>query len=657
MHVTMKSLLGGQSSRAALAAAATVGAVLAATAIPAAAQNAAAPAATTSPPVTYDRLLNALSEPQNWLMVGENYDVTRNSPLKTINKDNVANMVPLFAVDLCGWSCTPPHFTPTDRVANGSHPKEEAVPLVADGFLYIEDGLSKVSKIDVRSGNKGTFVWRYDPEITSYRDRKGVALMNDKVYVCAGTPRGIALDMNTGEVVYDTDLHAPVQPGTTILKEIPGQTMTAPPAVVHSAAGNNVQMCGRAGIHAGNHSFDAVNADTGKFMWRRYSVPGPGEPGHSSWQNDAWQVTSIGWWGYQAWDPKTNVIITGTGDIWPTADPEFRPGDNLFGGSMMALDVDTGNVKWYFQYIPNERYDNDSVSSPQIWTNKDGKRVVSSFNRDGFWYNFDIDASAKGGIPNPQHPDFPPIAAFLSAHQYVNEVSWTKGIDPKTGMPLEYDNSKMVQSYDDFPNGGTPRENVGQTAYHCPSWSDQQTGMEPNSIDLDRRVAYAVVNEDCTTSSSFTEVKEPAKSDWPNFFNQFAGGKAGPQPCCWTGNDIHRGWDIVSMNLDTGARTVMASYPDEQGNETGVLGTQGGLLMFAWPDGEIQVMDKDTSKVLWSFNTGTNIAAAPITYAVDGKQYFAILAGGGEGSVSGIPNPGEALGGNPNLWVFGLPNK
>ena len=159
-------------------------------------------------------------------MVGQNYDVTRNSPLKIITKDNVCQMVPLFAVDLCGWSCTPPKFTPTDRVANGSHPSEEAVSVVADGFLYIEDGLSKVSKIDVRSGTKGTFVWRYDPKITSYRDRKGVALMNSNVYVCAGSARGIALDMNSGEVKYDTDLKAPNQPGATILKQIPGQTMT-----------------------------------------------------------------------------------------------------------------------------------------------------------------------------------------------------------------------------------------------------------------------------------------------------------------------------------------------------------------------------------------------------------------------------------------------
>jgi len=611
----------------------------------------------TSPPVTFERLQNALNEPQNWLMVGQNYDVTRNSPLKIITKDNVAQMVPLFAVDLCGWSCTPPKFAPTDRVANGSHPSEEAVSVVADGFLYIEDGLSKVSKIDVRSGTKGTFVGRDDPKITSYRDRKGVALMNTNVYVCAGSARGIALDMNSGEVKYDTDLHAPNQPGATILKDIPGQTMTAPPMVVKSAAGTNIQMCGRAGIHAGNHSFDAVNADTGKFMWRFYSVPGPGQPGFSSWQNDGWQVTSIGFWGYQAFDPKTNVVMTGTGDVWPDADPEFRPGDNLFGGSFVALDVDTGKVKWYFQYIPSVRYDNDSTSSPQIWTDKQGRRVVSNFNRAGFWYNFDLDASAKGGITNPQHSDYPPIAAFLRANQYVDEVSWTKGIDPKTGLPVEYDPSKAVQAYNDYPKGGTPRQNVGVMGYHCPAWGNQNTGMEPNTLDLDRRVAYAIVNEDCTSSGSISEVKEPAKTDWPKFFSSFEGGTSGPQPCCFTGSDIHRGYAIVGMNIDTGARTKLGMFPERTGNQSGVLGTAAGLLMTAWENGDVSVYDKDNGKLLWNFNTGTNMAAAAMTYAVNGKQYFAVLGGGAPGNVSTIPDEDTALGGNPNLWVFGLPNK
>ena len=122
-------------------------------------------------------------------------------------------------------------------------------------------------------------------------------MLNDKVHVCVGTPRAVALDMGTGDVVYETDLWADVQPGTTALSEIIKQTMTGPPLTLQTAAGRNVHICGRGGQHSGNHSIDAVDADTGEFIWRRYSVPAPGEPGHQTWENDAWMVTSIGFGG------------------------------------------------------------------------------------------------------------------------------------------------------------------------------------------------------------------------------------------------------------------------------------------------------------------------------------------------------------------------
>jgi len=596
------------------------------------------------------RLLNADAEPHNWLMVDFNYSQHRNSPLTQINQSNVGDMVPLFAVDLCGWSCTPNGFTPDARAAGGRHPSEQAIPLVADGFLYIEDGLSKVSKIDVRSGKKGTFVWRYDPEITSYRNRKGVALLNDKVHVCVGTPRAVALDMMTGDVVYETGLWADVQPGTTAISEIIKQTMTGPPLTVQTAAGRNVQICGRGGQHSGNHSIDAVDADTGEFIWRRYSVPAPGEPGHQTWENDAWQITSIGFWGHHAFDPVTNSLITGTGDVWPSYDPEFRPGDNLFGGSTMAIDVDTGKVNWYFQAIPNERYDVDSVNNRHIWTTLDGRRVVSNFERLGHWYVFDLDVGMTTGRDNPQGAGMPNIGSFIRAHQYTDEVTWTAGIDPKTGMPLEYDPNLSIQTYLDFAHvgGGTPRENVGVEKYLCPSWSAQNVGMEPSVMDMDRRVAFAMVNDACRTGRYLTEVH----ADVPIAETLFNG--VGPRPCCWTGTVLHRGFSIVAMQIDTGVRTKIYKDATAVDNDTGLLGTAGGLLMSGWSDGHIAVYSKDTGGELWRFHAGHDMHAAAMTYAHEGKQYFAILGGGNRGSISGVPSPGRALGGTPMLWVFGL---
>src|SRR5262249_62226143 len=143
--------------------------------------------------------------------------------------------------------------------------------------------------------------------------------------VAVGAPRGAAPKINPGEVKSDPALHPLFRRGTTTLKDPPGQTRPAPPMVVKSAAGTNIQMCGRAGIHAGNHSFDAVNADTGKFMWRFYSVPGPGQPGFSSWQNDAWEGTSIGRGGYQAVEPENKVGLNGTRGACAEHDPQFPP--------------------------------------------------------------------------------------------------------------------------------------------------------------------------------------------------------------------------------------------------------------------------------------------------------------------------------------------
>ena len=626
--------------RAGAIAAALAGTALATLATPAAAQG-----------VSYQRLLNADAEPHNWLMVDGNYSQHRNSGLTQINKTNVNRMQVMFAVDICGWSCTPNLFKPAGRSAGGGHPDEEAIPLVADGFLYIEDGLSKVSKIDVRSGRRGDWVWRYDPQITQYRNRKGVALMDNKVFVCAGEPRAIALDAMSGEPIYETSLMAPPQAGNTAMAAMPQQGATAPPNVMRTAGGKAVHICGRGGVHAGNHSIDAVDAETGKLLWRRYSTPAPGEPGHQTWQNAAWMTNSSGFWSHNAFDPITNVIIAGTGDAWPSYDPEFRPGDNLYSGSTMAIDVDTGAVKWYFQYIPNEAYDNDSVNNMHIWTDRGGKRVVSTFARAGFWYVFDLDEGMKTSRLNPQAggTNMPNIGAFVRAHQYVDEVTWTKGIDPKTGLPVEYDANRKHQVYLDYANNAGRRANVGKPMYHCPAWGAQSVGMEPSTFDQERRIAFTVTNDSCTTGNYITAVRELTVPLMGAFQ-----GNPNPAMTTTTGAEIPRGFGIVAMNVDTGAKKKLFKDATASSNNSGLLGTAGGLLMSAWPTGEVAVYDKDTGAKLWNFFTGMDMSAAPISYSVDGRQYFAILGGGSRGPISTAPDPGTQLGGNPILWVFGL---
>ena len=242
-----------------------------------------------------------------------------------------------------------------------------------------------------------------------------------------------------------------------------------------------------------------------------------------------------GLWGYRTYDPVTNVMITGTGDTFPSYEPEYRPGDNLFTASTVAINIDTGVMEWYFQATPDERWDLDSTNNRHIWTALDGTRVVSNFERQGFWYRHDVDASMQTADNR---------AAFIGATQYSDELTWTAGIDPKTGYPMEYDPNLATQTYLQYPNGGTPRENMGMDqseVYYCPYWGNQNVTMEPSSLDPNRRLAYATVNDSCRAGNVVTDFRDGA--DAAQFIDE--------RGCCWTGSTIGKGFSIVSMNLDT----------------------------------------------------------------------------------------------------------
>jgi len=596
-------------------------------------------------PVTAERLLNADAESNNWLMIHGNYSNWRNSRLSQINKSNVGQLVPKFSVAVGGWATVKDGYVGNRTGGGTGKPKEETIPLANDGFIYTEDGLSKVMKIDVRSGKRGQIVWRFDPQTSIYRNRKGVGLMNDKVYVSTGDMRAIALNADTGEVVFETNVVAPVQKGSTA-KSHDRQYSTAAPRLMRSKAGKNIMTVSETGtLGWGNHWIAGVDADTGKFLWRFWSIPAPGEPGNETWKNDAWMTGGGGFWGFPAFDPTTNVLITGTGDCFPTSDPEFRPGDNLYCASTVALDIDTGELKWYFSATPNERWDLDSTNNRHLWTALDGTRVVSNFERQGFWYNHDIDRSIAGFKPG-----VPARATFLRASQYVDEVTWTKGIDPKTGYPVEYDPKLVVQRYADIPGGKTPRQNLGaeNMVVHCPDWGNQNISMEPSVLDIGRRMAFATVADSCSMSALTAFAALDAQG---NVAAARIGKGAGATSAS---KDVERGFSIVGINIDTGARKKLAKFP-WNGNESGLLGTEGGLLFVGWFNGDIQALDKDTGVVLWTYSTGIAISAGIMTFAIDGKQYIAVQAGSDAGPVSDAPGEQRALGGAPVLYVFGLP--
>jgi alcohol dehydrogenase (cytochrome c) len=266
--------------------------------------------------VTPERLINADKEPQNWLMNHRTYDGQRFSPLSRINRDNVKNLKLAFAVPLGG------------QVGNGAI---EATPLAEDGFLYITDSSGVLYKIDATSGDVGRIVWAMDPKQERQDFNRGAAFWANLVIAPANNPaRIVATDKDTGQVVWETNL----------TNDQPAVRITAAPLAIKDRI-----IVGASGGDRGVRDWIAgLDAPTGKLIWRKYTVPAPGEPGSETWKgtNSAWQTGGAAVWVTGTYDPDSNQTIWGTGNPVPMFDPNYRPGDNLFTNSAISWDADDG---------------------------------------------------------------------------------------------------------------------------------------------------------------------------------------------------------------------------------------------------------------------------------------------------------------------------
>jgi alcohol dehydrogenase (cytochrome c) len=279
--------------------------------------------------VTPDRLVNADKEPGNWLMNHGTYDAQRYSPLDKINKGNIKDLKLAYAVAIGGAAV---------------NENLEATPLADDGFLYLVDAWGVVYKIDARSGDAGRIVWRMDPGQEKMPDaNRGAALWGGFVVSVANyPPRAIATDKETGRVVWETNLS----------DGQPNLQFTAAPQAVKDKI-----ILGASGGDNGARDFVvALEATTGKFAWRQYIIPAPGEPGSETWKdkNNAWQTGGGALWVTGSYDVATNQILWGTGNPVPWSDPYYRPGDNLFSESLISWNPDTGKMNWYHQNLPGD---------------------------------------------------------------------------------------------------------------------------------------------------------------------------------------------------------------------------------------------------------------------------------------------------------------
>jgi alcohol dehydrogenase (cytochrome c) len=540
--------------------------------------------------VTAERLLNTANEPQNWLMVHRDYDNSRHSALNEINRDNIKDLKLKFMFSIGG------------RATGGTLPgKEEATPLVDDGFMYVSDTWGRVMKFDVRSGTEGVPLWRYDPKITKSRTNRGVAMYGNKVFVATNDTRLHALDRDSGELIWEVQATAVTDSATGTPASPKTQAFTAAPLAVKTAGGKEIVVIGESsGGQLGTRSWiGAWEAGTGKLAWRTFTIPAPGEPGSETWKDNhnAWRVGGGGVWQTASYDPATNLLYFGTGDAFPSFDPEFRPGDNLFTASTIALDADTGKIVWYFQETPNEHWDFDTPSPKMLYevsVNGETRKVVAAFSRNGYFYTLD---RANG--------------QFLRADQYQEKITWTKGVDPKTGKPVDYDPSKDVQTYAGI---GVRRNKPGQEA--CPWWNGAPTFFPP-TLDPKRMVAYVAGAEGCMSATASKTPMDEQKD------------YVGLPPCCTQQGRVTAHGALWALDLKTGKIAGKATF--QPPTESGMLSTDGDLLFTGHMNGKFSAYNADTLEEVWKFNLGTPITAPPMTYSVGGKQYIAVVAGGAVG--------------------------
>jgi alcohol dehydrogenase (cytochrome c) len=514
--------------------------------------------------VTPERLANADKEPQNWLMNHRTYDSQRYSPLDKINRGNVKGLKIVYAVAIGGTS---------------ANENLQSTPLAEDGFLYVVDLWGAVYKIDGRSGEVGRIVWRMDPgqQKVPLSNRGAAVWGNFVVSVANYPPRVIATDKETGKIAWETNL-ADGQPNLTF---------TAAPLAVKDKI-----IVGAAGGDNGTRDFIlAVDARTGKLVWRKYVIPAPGEPGSETWKdgNNAWQTGGGAMWVTGSYDIATNQVLWGTGNPVPWSDPYYRPGDNLFTNSLISWDPDTGKMNWYHQYTPGDMWDYDEEGSHILIDGEvagQPRKMVAHAARNGFFYAFE----RANGQP-------------LLAKPYVAAVNWTKGIDQKTGMPVDYDPNRDIQVYSGMQNW-TPAD---PTKKLCPSMSGGNNYWPP-SYSPKTRLMYIPSMSSCNEAT----LDQESITKGVFFSLKFRSIER---------NDS----DLIAVDPFTGdiKKTVHADYP----NNSGALTTGGGLVFTGLTDGTLIAYDDTTLAELWKINVGSGFNAPPMTFETGGKQYVAILTG------------------------------
>jgi len=531
--------------------------------------------------VDFERLKQATEEPHNWLTYSGNYSSDRYSDLDQITPENIAGLQQrwVYQTGVFGLSW-------------------ESTPLVVDGVMYLTQRPNDVVALDARTG-RVFWIYRY-PTPSNHNaccgsNNRGVAVLGDKVFMATLDAHLVAIDATTGSLMWDVE----------VADMALAYAFTLAPLVV-----KNQVIVGTAGGDRGIRGFIAAfDAETGDETWRFYTIPEPGEPGHETWEAcppdsttycdpEAWKHGGGAVWLTGSYDPELNLTYWGVGNPGPDWNPTQRPGDNLYTSSVVALDADTGELRWHFQFTPGDPYDFDAVQVPvlaDIERNNVQLKAMLWANRNGFYYVLDR-----------------VTGRFLTGRAFV-KVNWAEGLDD-SGRPIETPQP---------PGSPTFPAVQGATSWYSPSYSPRTELFYIPTMEGRASVFHPLPEEYIPGVQGRTFL-----GGYPTTVEPVPGAATPP---------IRQRGPINNWTEAAGTGAVLA-VDALTGEErwrfemtdiirSGILTTGSDLLFTGARSGYFQALHARTGKLLWKVNLGGQIVNGPMTYEAEGQQYVAIIAG------------------------------
>ncbi len=503
-----------------------------------------------SPDVSYEDLRNAVNDSSQWLTYSGSYTGQRFSSLQQINRATISRLRPRWIHQMKSLQAVESH------------------PLVAGGMMFLTGPANEVIALDAGTGEpRWTFtrpILENVPQCCG-RVNRGVAILGRRVYHGTLDGRLIALDAAEGRLVWDVE----------VAKPSAGYSLTGAPLAVKDKI-----IVGVAGGDFGARGFlDAYDAETGKRVWRFDTVPGPGEDGHESWENEAWKTGGGGTWITGSFDPDLNLLYWGVGNPAPTYDGDYRPGDNLYTCSVIALDPDTGELKWHYQFSPHDTNDWDAALVPVLADLEYGgevRKLMLWANRNCFFYILD----RKTG-------------QFLQAKEYC-EQNWNDGFTSE-GRPIRRPGTRPTEEgvmIQPSPYGGSN--------WWSPAYSP-------------RTELYYIAHHRMTEI-----VRQSAE--------EFTPGRIFNRGWSYAASKVPRASGVRAIQAVTGEVVWDKVFESRLTTKAGTLVTAGDLVFTASGSGTLIALDARTGEEVWKMSLGGRVAMGPVTYLHEGRQNLAVIA-------------------------------